>query len=117
MRPSERPNAGVKLANLTCVLCTDEQIKSAQSKQRALLPVALPIIVGIPSSKREVSVKTKPPIKTAKARPTSIPHSDSEVLFYVLRSKKCLCDPAPEWFERVVLGRLETLDFLLNDRF
>jgi len=28
-------------------------------------------------------------------------------LFYVLRSKKCLCDPAPEWCERVVLRRAE----------
>ena len=42
--------------------------------------------------------------------PTSILHPDSGVLFSALRSKKCLCDPAPEWCERVVRGRLETLD-------
>lgn len=29
------------------------------------------------------------------------------VLFYVLSSKKCLCAPATDWFEGVVLGRAE----------
>lgn len=55
--------------------------KFTQSKQRALLPVALPITVGMPSSNREVSVKTKPPIKTPSATPKKLP---SEVVILLM---------------------------------